>query len=124
MVEFLAADAGINRDPTLLDIYSRIKDPDRVDYVHEVIDATIAEFQASAPEEERLDALKSRLKYGFVMGLDTPGSTAGRLSVSWRLPAGWRMWRRFTGRTSRSRPTMCWRLPGTTWIPAGGRWRY
>ena len=80
VVEFLAADAGVNRDPTLLDIYSRIKDPDRVGYVHEVIDATIAEFQASAPEEERLDALKSRLKYGFVMGLDTPGSTAGRLA--------------------------------------------
>ena len=80
VVEFLAADAGINRDPTLLDIYSRIKDPDRVDYVLEVIDATIAEFQESAPEEERLDALKSRLKYGFLMGLDTPGSTAGRLA--------------------------------------------
>ena len=80
VVEFLTADAGVNRDPTLLDIYSRIKDPDRVDYVLEVIDATIAEFQESAPEEERLDALKSRLKYGFVMGLDTPGSTAGRLA--------------------------------------------
>ena len=80
VVEFLTADAGVNRDPTLLDIYSRIKDPGRVDYVLEVIDATIAEFQDSAPEEERLDALKSRLKYSFVMGLDTPGSTAGRLA--------------------------------------------
>ena len=80
VVEFLTADAGVNRDPTLLDIYSRIKDPDRVDYVLEVIDATIAEFQDSAPEEERLNALKSRLKYSFVMGLDTPGSTAGRLA--------------------------------------------
>ncbi len=80
VVEFLAADTSLNRDPNLLDIYSRIKDPDRVDYVLEVIDATIAEFQATPPEEDRLNALKSRLKYGFVMGLDTPDSTAGRLA--------------------------------------------
>ena len=80
VVEFLAADAGVNRDPTLLDIYSRVKDPERVEYVLEVIDSTIARFRADAPQQERLDALKSRLKYGFVMGLDTPNSTAGRLA--------------------------------------------
>ena len=80
VVEFLAADTGLNRDPSLLDIYSRIKDPDRVDYVLEVIDDTIAQFQSEAPDEERLDALKSRLKYAFLMGLDTPSSTAGRLA--------------------------------------------
>ena len=80
VVEFLAADTGVNRDPSLLDIYSRIKDPDRVDYVLEVIDDTIAQFQSAAPEAERLDALKSRLKYAFLMGMDTPSSTAGRLA--------------------------------------------
>ena len=80
VVEFLAADTGLNRDPSLLDIYSRIKDPDRVDYVLEVIDDTIAQFQSEATDEERLDALKSRLKYAFLMGMDTPGSTAGRLA--------------------------------------------
>ena len=80
VVEFLAADTGLNRDPSLLDIYSRIKDPDRVDYVLEVIDDTIAQFQSEAPDEERLDALKSRLKYAFLMGMDTPSSTAGRLA--------------------------------------------
>ena len=33
VVEFLAAEADINRDPGLLFIYTRVKEPDRVDYV-------------------------------------------------------------------------------------------
>ena len=80
VVEFLNSEANVNRDPSLLDIYTRIKDPDRVDYVIGAIDETIAEFQASLPSEDRVSALKSRLKYEFLMGLQTPDSTARRLA--------------------------------------------
>ncbi len=80
LVEFLATDSGLNRDPSLIFIYTRIKDPEKVDYVLEAIDTTIAGYQESVPDSERLAALKSRLRYGFVMGLETPDDIAGRLA--------------------------------------------
>ena len=80
VVERLNATTNVNRDPGLLDIYARIKDPERVDYVIESIDTTIAAFQASTPDPERLAAVQSRLKYEFLMGLQTPESIARRLT--------------------------------------------
>ncbi len=80
VVEFLAAEANWNRDPGLLDIYTRIKDPARVDYVLEQIDATVAHYQQELPDPKRLADLKSRLKYAFLMNLDTPSHVAGNLA--------------------------------------------
>ena len=80
LVEFLAADAEINRDPGLLDIYTRIKDPDRIDDVLAAIDTTIDTFKDTLVDEADLDALKSRLRYGFLMGLETPDAVARGLS--------------------------------------------
>ena len=50
-----------NRDPGLFDIYTRIKDPDKVDYVLEMIDATIAQYRENPPDAARLKALQSRI---------------------------------------------------------------
>ncbi len=80
VIEFLESDANANRDPGLFDIYTRIKDPDKVDYVLEVLDATIAHYRANPPDPARLKALQSRLKYGFVMSLETPDAVAGGLA--------------------------------------------
>ena len=80
VVESLNANTNVNRDPSLLDIYARIKDPGRVEHVIEAIDSTIAKFQAISPDENRVAGLKSRLKYEFLMGLQTPASTARRLA--------------------------------------------
>jgi zinc protease len=80
VVEFLEADAGANRDPGLLDVYTRVKDRDKVDYVLRVIDDTVAAYRKSPPDPERLAALKSRLKYGFLMGLETPDAVAQRVA--------------------------------------------
>ncbi len=80
VVEFLGADVNMNRDPGLLDIYTRIKQPDKVDYVLGEIDRTVARYQQAPPDEERLAGLKSRLKYSFLMGLDTPGRVASSLA--------------------------------------------
>jgi zinc protease len=80
LVEFLAADAGVNRDPGLLDLYTRIKDPDRIDDVLAEIDATINSFKETLVDEADLNALKSRLRYGFLMGLETPDAVARGLS--------------------------------------------
>jgi zinc protease len=80
VVEFLNAGAPINRDPGLLEIITRIKDPSKVDYVLAEIDKTIAAYQQSPPDAQRLTDLKSRTKYQFLMNLETPEDVAGGLS--------------------------------------------
>ncbi|MDH3283538.1 MAG: insulinase family protein [Acidobacteriota bacterium] len=80
VVEFISADLPINRDPGLFDIFSRIKDEAKVDAVLSQIDGVIAGFQAAPPDAGRLERLKSRLKYGFLMRLDTPDIVASSLA--------------------------------------------
>ena len=80
VLEFVAADAGMNRDPGLFDVYARVKLPDRVDYVLEQIEATFARYREQPPDAARLADLKSRIKYGFLMGLDTPDAVASNLA--------------------------------------------
>ncbi len=50
VVEFLDANVDEHRDPGLLDITTRVKDPAKVDYVLGVIDATIAGVRAAPPD--------------------------------------------------------------------------
>jgi zinc protease len=80
IVEDLDAGAAYNRDPGLLDIYVRIKDPTKVDYVLGVIDATIARFRSAPPDAAKLADLQRRLRYGFLMGLQTPEAVASRVT--------------------------------------------
>jgi zinc protease len=80
VVEFLAADADRNRDPGLLMIYSRVKDPERIGYVLDAIEATTERYKTTPVEDEALAALKSRLRYGFLMGLETPDAVARGLA--------------------------------------------
>jgi zinc protease len=88
VVEFLDAGADASRDPGLLDITTRVKDPAKVDYVLDAIDATIAEYRGVPPAAERLAALQRRLKYGFLMGLQTPDAVASRLAQFLALSGG------------------------------------
>ena len=80
VVEFLSAGVNMNRDPGLLDIFTRIKEPDRVDYVLKEIDSVVALYQEFLPETKRLADLKARLKYDFLMNLDTPDHVASNLA--------------------------------------------
>ncbi len=80
VVELLTASADANRDPGLLNIEARVKDPAKVDYVLATIDATVAAYRDAPPSAERLAALQQRLKYGFLMSLQTPDAVASRLA--------------------------------------------
>jgi zinc protease len=80
LVEFLQADPGVNRDPGLLDLYTRVKDPERIDDVLASIDAAIDTFRDTLVADDDLAALKSRLRYGFLMGMETPDAVARGLS--------------------------------------------
>ena len=79
-VEFLSANVNMNRDPGLIDIYTRVKDPAKVAAVEAEIDRVIRQFQETAPSQERLDDVKSRMKYQFLMNLQSPSAVAGALA--------------------------------------------
>ncbi len=79
VAEFVAADTPMNRDPNLLSIFSRVKDAEKVDYVLAEIDRTIAQAQTELLDPERIAGVISRIKYGFLMGLDTPSGVASSL---------------------------------------------
>jgi zinc protease len=87
-LEFLTAYTNANRDPTLLDIYARVKNPDRVAYVQSVIDETAAGFAETRVDAGRVEALKRRLRYGFLMQLETADATAGALARPLALSGG------------------------------------
>ncbi|MCP3961992.1 MAG: insulinase family protein [bacterium] len=80
VLEFIDGDYNINRDPSLIDVLARVKDPAKVDYVISEIDRVIADARAEPPEAKRLEDLQSRLKYSFLMNLDTPSHVARGLS--------------------------------------------
>ncbi|UCE02466.1 MAG: insulinase family protein [Candidatus Latescibacterota bacterium] len=79
VVEFIQGEVNMNRDPGLMDIIARVKEPQRVDYVVQEIDRTIAHFKENLPDAQRLADLKSNVRYDFLMGLDTPMNVARRL---------------------------------------------
>jgi len=80
VVEFIFANRNVNRDPGLMNVTSRIKDPAKVDYVISEIDRTLAEAQNQPIDAARLADVKSNFKYSFLMSLDTPSSVAGSLA--------------------------------------------
>ena len=79
-VEFLDATASRNRDPTLLDVTARVKDPAKIEDVLAVIDQTVMKYRSAPPDPDRLAALQQRLHYGFIMNLQTPERVAARLA--------------------------------------------
>ena len=79
-VEFISADFGFNRDPGLWTVFATVKDPADLPAVIGEIDRTVATFRDTPVPEQTLAKLKKRLKYSFLMNLDTPDKVAGRLA--------------------------------------------
>ncbi|MBI4810042.1 MAG: insulinase family protein [Ignavibacteriales bacterium] len=57
-----------------------IKNENDIDYVRDEVYKTLEEFKSNTVEEKKLNDLKRRNKYGFLMGLDTPDHVAGGLA--------------------------------------------
>ncbi|NOY05339.1 MAG: insulinase family protein [Chlorobi bacterium] len=79
-VQVLGASFDKNRDPGLWSIYAMVKDKADIPYVLGEIDKAVEKMRNAPVEARRLNDLKSRLKYGFLMNLDTPGKVAGNLA--------------------------------------------
>lgn len=80
VLQSISADPASDRDPGLWMVQAVVKDPSKVDAVLTEIDATIARYRDTSPSAERVAAVKSNMRYSFVMGMDSPSRVAGRIA--------------------------------------------
>ncbi len=79
-VQFISPEFGFNRDPKLYNIYTMVKDENDIPYVMSEIDKTVKAFQTNLVDNQQLENIKKRLRYSFLMNLDTPDHIASRLA--------------------------------------------
>lgn len=79
-VQRLMNDFGYTRDPGLWGVIAMVGKESDLDAVRTAIDATVTRFQTAPPDPAALAALKSRVRYDFLMDLDTPDKVAGSLA--------------------------------------------
>jgi zinc protease len=70
---------GINRDPGLNVVAAMVKNKDDIDFVRQEIAKTVKKYQTELMEKEKLDQLKSNIKYSFLMSLSSTKSIAASL---------------------------------------------
>ena len=79
-VESLESFFDDQRDPGLWGVVAMVKDPADVRAVEAELLATVAKFRAEPVSAERLDAVRSHLKYRFLNGMTTPDAVASRIA--------------------------------------------
>lgn len=75
-VQFLQPGFGLTRDPNLLSVTTMVTDPAEIEAVRTRILETAERFQDELIDQAMLDATKSNMKYGFLMGLETAQDAA------------------------------------------------
>jgi zinc protease len=79
-LDLLATEFEPHRDPYLFGVYARIKKEEDIANVEQAIGQTIADFQKNLGDPKQLTDIKSNLKYGFLLALDTSKNTGTVLS--------------------------------------------
>jgi zinc protease len=79
-VDVLGADFDHKADPELFAIYVRVKDPAQVGYVRDQILKTFERFKTEQIDQPRLEATRSRMRYGFAMAMNSNDRIAGALA--------------------------------------------
>ena len=79
-VEFVSGGEQDSRDPGLFTIFARIKDPKNIDKVKTEIEAAIERAKTTPVSKERLEEIKSFLRYSYAMGLDNADAIARSLT--------------------------------------------
>jgi zinc protease len=69
-----------HQDPFLVMVAARIKNQSDVDYVRDQIVATFEQHKRQRVPSERLEAVKSHMKYGFALSLDNSQAIAAALA--------------------------------------------
>ncbi len=78
-VQFIQANFFANRDPGLFQISTMIKNENALSAIKDEIDRTIKQAQTESIAKEKLKKQQRRIRYAFLMELDTAQKTAGRL---------------------------------------------
>ncbi|MGB3563313.1 MAG: pitrilysin family protein [Thermoanaerobaculia bacterium] len=79
-VDFVSGSYNDHRDPYLFMIYSRVKSEDLMDDVQAAIDKAIADLQKNPVDPEKLERIKSHLRYSFALSLDSPNAISGTVT--------------------------------------------
>jgi zinc protease len=79
-LEALDSDFGMNRDPGLWSAIAMVKETSDVKAVEKEMWSTIDELRQTPVSAERLDAVRSHMKYRFLSRLGTPNQVAGSLA--------------------------------------------
>jgi zinc protease len=79
-VQFISGGYGFNRDPKFHSVYAMVNSPDDIDYVLTQIENAAAEFKTELVSAADLDKVRKRIRYEFLMGLDTPQNIASELA--------------------------------------------
>ena len=79
-VDELDVDFGHHPDPELFAVYARIKNQQDVDDVREQVLATFARFAREHVDQAKLDATRSRMRYGFALRMNSSPAIAAALA--------------------------------------------
>ena len=79
-VENLQVGPATDRDPELWSVVAAIKDPNDVEAVLERIEQTVVKFRDELPDVAKVDAVKSHMRYQYLLGLDTANAVAGEVA--------------------------------------------
>jgi len=79
-VDSLFSDNEDHHDPYLLSVGARVKDPKDLEYVKIEIIKTFNSFKTTTVPKDKLEAVKSNLKYSFALGLDNSEALAASLA--------------------------------------------
>jgi len=79
-VDILTAFNPYRVDPNLFTIRARVKRAEDLQYVREQILATVKRFQNELVPNDKLEAIKKRERYGFVLDLDNSESVASSVA--------------------------------------------
>ncbi len=78
-VKSISANPGPSRDPYMFEIYVEVMNENDIPSVLAEINNTIESAKSTLVDIEKLNKLKQRNKYGFLMGLDNPNAIASML---------------------------------------------
>ena len=77
---WIDADFGNQVDPELFAVYSQVKELEDLEYVQNEIIKTFEKYAKDLIPQKKLDETRSRLKYGFALGMNSNNAIAGTLA--------------------------------------------
>ncbi|HEV2883686.1 MAG TPA: pitrilysin family protein [Pyrinomonadaceae bacterium] len=79
-VDLFGPSFGNQVDPELFTVIARVKDSKDVDYVRDEILATFKRFSTELIPQAKLDATRSRVRYGFAMAMNSSAAIASTVA--------------------------------------------